>query len=137
METARTIVLCGSSLFLAGVEASLARHPGVSVVRIGGSCAAEWPGLAALAPAAVIVDAGEASPAQPSAVERLASLLPGVLIISLDLSSSVATLLTSRRRALASAGEVAAEVAAALAAPALIGHVSSAQEENGGPVMSP
>ncbi len=125
METPRTVVLCGSSLFLAGIEASLSMRPGVRVVRIGGSCAVEWPGLVALAPAAVIVDAGELGPGQPSAVERLASLLPGVLIISLDLSSSVATLLTSRRRTLASATEVAAAIAAGLTP---LEHVSSLQE---------
>jgi DNA-binding NarL/FixJ family response regulator len=111
METPRTVVLCGSSLFLAGVEASLANRPGISVVKIGGARAAEWPGLEALRPAAVIIDAGEPDEGRPSAIDQLVSRLPGVLIVSLDLTSSVATLLTSRRRSLASADEVAAAIA--------------------------
>jgi DNA-binding NarL/FixJ family response regulator len=112
MDTPRTVVLCGSSLFLAGVEASLAGRPEICVVSIHGERAAEWPGLEALRPAAVIVDAGEPSLLRSSALDQLVSQLPGVLIISLNLGSSEATLLTAHRYPVATADEVAALITA-------------------------
>ncbi|HMQ31846.1 MAG TPA: hypothetical protein PKD53_14050 [Chloroflexaceae bacterium] len=111
MDTPRTVVLCGSSLFLAGVEASLAGRADIHVVKIGGERAVEWPGLVALRPAAVIVDAGEPCFAHSSALDQLVGQLPGVLIISLDLGSSEATLLTTQRRPVCTADEVAAMIA--------------------------
>lgn len=111
MDTPRTVVLCGSSLFLAGVEASLAGRPEISVVTIRGERAAEWPGLATLRPAAVIVDAGEPCLTHSSALDELVSQLPGVLIISLNLASCEATLLTAQRQPISTAQEVAALIA--------------------------
>jgi hypothetical protein len=111
METPRTVVLCGSSLFLAGVAASLVHRPELALVRVDTADVVAWPALAALRPAAVIVDRSEVGDDRLPAIDQLVSWLPGVLIVSLDLASSVATLLTSRRRSLCTADEVVAAIA--------------------------
>ena len=58
MEMARTVVLYGDSVVLAGVGASLGRCPRLRVVSVPGSCATTPQELDALCPSAVVLDLG-------------------------------------------------------------------------------
>lgn len=97
------VAVCGSSLYMAGLAASLQANPDVVVSRIPANTAALTQSLDELAPAAVAFDLGE----MPG--DLAISLLrdrPELMLIGVDPSSDRMLLLSGRQEQPVSAAEL-------------------------------
>jgi hypothetical protein len=107
MDTRRTVILYGASLFMAGMEACLRGQPGLDIVRIDAEVPADRRRLAALQPDALIFDWGDASLGGLPGVTQLLRDIPDVLVIGLDLTSQAVTLLSGHQRVVTRVEDVA------------------------------
>jgi hypothetical protein len=107
MDAPRRVILYGSSLFVAGVEACLCGQPGLVVTRIDPALPGDIRGLPALRPDAIIFDYGDADMATLPGVAQLLRTIPGVLIIGLDLTSQAVTVLSGQQRVVTRVEDVA------------------------------
>ena len=97
------VAVCGSSLYMAALAASLQANPDVGVLRIPANTAALSQGLDELAPAVVVFDLGEI----PG--DLAFSLLrdrPEVILIGVDPSSDKMLVLSGRQEQPVSAAEL-------------------------------
>lgn len=97
------VVVCGSSLYMAALAASLQTHPDVAVLRIPANAAALSQGLDELVPALVALDLGE----MPG--DLALSLLrdrPELILIGVDPSSDRMLVLSGRQEQPVSAAEL-------------------------------
>jgi hypothetical protein len=89
----RRVVLCGDSLLLAAMRASLDAYPSLEVITLAAPSAAQLERVVALDPAAVIFDGGS------ERRDRLLSLLqerPDLLLIQVDVCSHGMLVLSGR-----------------------------------------
>jgi hypothetical protein len=107
MDAPRKVVLYGSSLFVAGVEACLCGQPGLVVTRIDPTLPDDIRRLPALRPDAIIFDYGDADVAAPPGIAQLLRDIPDVLVIGLDLSSQAVTLLSGHQQVVTRVEDVA------------------------------
>jgi hypothetical protein len=102
------VAVCGSSLYMAGLAASLQANPDVDVLRIPANPAALSQGLDELAPAVVAFDLGE----MPG--DLVLSLLrdrPELTLVGVDPSSDRMLLLSGREEQPVSAAELLQAIA--------------------------
>jgi hypothetical protein len=97
------VAVCGSSLYMAGLAASLQANPDVDVTRIPANTAALRQGLDELAPAAVAFDLGEMSGDVAISLLRDRTDLT---LIGVDPSSDRMLLLSGRHERPVSAAEL-------------------------------
>ena len=94
MEKRQTVILCGNSLLLVGVEACLAGRPGLDVRRVPAADLSHKQHLDALSPDVIIFEMGTGSKLALDSLKQQ----PGLLLIGLDLDSSQVIILSGRRR---------------------------------------
>ena len=104
MEKRHRVILYGSSVFIAGVEASLADRPGLDVVRVDATLPDAEQRLVGLRPGVVIFDL--TVPDSPSAVSFLKEH-PGLSLIGLDPNSDTVYVLSSQQHTVLTAGDLA------------------------------
>jgi DNA-binding NarL/FixJ family response regulator len=115
MDTRRTVVLYGASLFIAGMEACLRNRPGLDVVRVNAEVPGERRRLAALQPDAIIFDWDDASLGGLPGITQLLRDSPGVRIIGLDLTSNAVTILSGQQQLVTRVEDVADAIRAGTA----------------------
>lgn len=98
MEEHWVVVLYGASLFVAGVETSLRDRPGLDVVRIDSALPDAGRRLKFLRPDVIIFDSGDARLDALPGMTQLLRENPGVMVISLDLTSNEVTVLSGQQR---------------------------------------
>jgi len=121
MEKRRTVILCGNSLLMAGLEASLRDQPGLDVVRVDAALPNIAQRLEALHPDVLIFDLSS-PPSTPSTTLRTgfqppSSILhfptsilqehPGIALIGLDINSSKALALSGQEHTVLAADDLA------------------------------
>lgn len=82
MKTRLNVLICGDTLVLAGLRASLAAYAALDVIALERPDAAA---VCALHPDALIFDVGAI---EPAALYAIAELLPGLLLVGVDAATS-------------------------------------------------
>lgn len=90
MEERQRVVLCGQSVILGAVQASLLRHPQLEVLSVAGDATGQE--LAELAPDVILFDTGSE---QPIPAFSLLHDRPDLLLIGLDASTAEIMVLSS------------------------------------------
>ena len=104
METRVKVVLCGDTLVLAGLQASLAAYAGLEVLCLADSLADEQD-FSTLRADVVIVDAA-AIPSPP--LRLLNNLPPDILLVSVDVAANRVQVWSSRQLSAISTHELVA-----------------------------
>jgi hypothetical protein len=102
MNQVQRVVICGPSVFLMSIEASLARLPGMEVLRLNCRLPDAEARIMALAPDAVIVERNG-----DHADQARAMLRQGLLLVELDASQDVVTILSSHQVRVSGAEDLA------------------------------
>ena len=108
MKTRQVAILCGKSLFIAGLESSLNRKAGLEVVRINPALPDARERMNALRPSVIIFDGSDNALGDfPGAAQLLLRENPGMTILRLELNSSKVTILSSEQRSVTNSEEIA------------------------------
>jgi DNA-binding NarL/FixJ family response regulator len=97
MQKRRLVVLCGTSLLLAGMEICLQGQPEFQVVRLNSTTANVMQRIQSLAPDVIIFDEADASLSTLPSMTQLLKHNPDTLMIGLDANSDVLTIISSQR----------------------------------------
>lgn len=112
MDTRCLIVLCGDSVFLAGIALNLKTHPTMEILTLAADGDDTVQRLAALRPDAIIYDLahapGDCIKSPSDWVLPLLSQCPGTRLIGLDTAADQALVISGQWSAAASLGDLAA-----------------------------